>query len=102
MVAGGEAVISGMQPVIPSTGQVTGQVGGQVMLFCCTPRKAGEIAIVSFTWLVSTVYCWTSTEFIPHFKIGKCVRFREKDLYDWVENRYHKSRFSMKLPVPDL
>ncbi len=63
-----------------------------------TPKQVSEYLQVR----LSTVYLWTSTEFIPHFKIGKCVRFRETDLCAWVDHRYNKGRFSMKLRVPNL
>jgi excisionase family DNA binding protein len=37
-----------------------------------TPKQVSEILQVR----LSTVYFWTSAEFIPHFKLGKNIRFR--------------------------
>ena len=34
----------------------------------------------------STVYQWVSLGEIPHYKLGRIVRFRRKDLEAWVEN----------------
>jgi excisionase family DNA binding protein len=34
----------------------------------------------------STVYQWVSLGEIPHYKLGRIVRFRGKDLEAWVEN----------------
>lgn len=44
----------------------------------------------------STVYLWTHTEFIPHFKLGRSVRFREKDVMEWLEKRHRNGRTSFK------
>lgn len=45
---------------------------------------------------LSTVYLWTHTEFIPHYKLGKSVRFREKDVEDWLEKRRRTGRAVLK------
>ena len=34
----------------------------------------------------STVYQWVSSGEIPHYRLGRIVRFRRKDLETWVEN----------------
>ena len=34
----------------------------------------------------STVYQWVSLGEIPHYRLGRIVRFRRKDLEAWVEN----------------
>ena len=34
---------------------------------------------------LSTIYQWTHIGYIPHFKLGRFVRFREKDVLDWME-----------------
>lgn len=38
----------------------------------------------------STVYKWVHEGRIPHYKLGKSVRFREDEVWDWV--RKHKGR----------
>jgi len=40
----------------------------------------------------STIYQWTSADFIPHIKLGKNVRFREGDVLAWIEKRTIKGR----------
>jgi len=45
---------------------------------------------------ISTVYLWTHTEFIPHYKVGKCIRFAEKEIEEWLEKRRHEGRATLK------
>jgi excisionase family DNA binding protein len=49
----------------------------------------------------STIYGWTSEEFIPHVKIGKLVRFIKKDIVEWLEGLKVRGRKS-RLPNKDL
>ncbi|MCP4685728.1 MAG: helix-turn-helix domain-containing protein [bacterium] len=35
----------------------------------------------------STIYQWTHQGYIPHVKLGKLVRFREKKVLEWIEKR---------------
>ena len=51
---------------------------------------------------VSTIYQWTHTEFIPHIKVGKFVRFRESDIEKWLNSRVHKGRSTYRIPVDDI
>jgi excisionase family DNA binding protein len=39
----------------------------------------------------STVYRWVSLKEIPHYKLGRIVRFKRKDLEAWVEG-FRKER----------
>jgi excisionase family DNA binding protein len=48
---------------------------------------------------LSTVYLWTHTEFIPHYKLGRALRFRETDVRDWVERRKIQGRDRLKYPM---
>jgi len=48
---------------------------------------------------LSTVYLWTHTEFIPHFKLGRCVRFREKDVLEWAKQRKSAGRKTLKYDI---
>lgn len=57
-----------------------------------TTKQVSELLQVA----LCTVYLWTHTEFIPHFKLGKAVRFREKDVLDWLEKRRIEGRPSLK------
>ena len=54
----------------------------------------GEVA----QWLKvaeSTVRKWVHYGFIPHVKIGRCVRFREEDIETWLQERTEKGRATL-------
>jgi excisionase family DNA binding protein len=34
----------------------------------------------------STLYCWAKTGEIPHYKLGKIIRFKRADIDVWMEN----------------
>jgi excisionase family DNA binding protein len=36
---------------------------------------------------VKTIYDWVHENRIPHFKIGKLVRFDEHEIMKWLENK---------------
>jgi excisionase family DNA binding protein len=40
----------------------------------------------------STIRKWVHFGFIPHVKLGRAVRFREKDVEAWIEERTEKGR----------
>ncbi len=44
---------------------------------------------------VSTIRKWVHYGFIPHIKLGRAVRFREKDIETWIEERTEKGRVSL-------
>jgi excisionase family DNA binding protein len=44
---------------------------------------------------VSTIRKWVHFGFIPHVKLGRAVRFREKDIATWIEERTEKGRASL-------
>ncbi len=47
----------------------------------------------------STIRKWTHYGFIPHVKIGRCVRFMESEIEKWLQERSEKGRSSM---TPDI
>ena len=57
-----------------------------------TPKQLCELLQVD----QSTVYLWTHTEFIPHYKLGRCVRFVERDVAEWLTKRKLSGRKTMK------
>jgi len=57
-----------------------------------TPKQLSELLQVD----VSTVYLWTHTEFIPHYKVGKSVRFKVSDVEDWLAKRKNGGRITLK------
>ena len=47
----------------------------------------------------STLYEWTHTGFIPHYKFPNGVRFKEKDIDDWLKKRQKKGRSCFKITI---
>ena len=47
----------------------------------------------------STIRKWTHYGFIPHVKLGRCVRFQESEIEKWLQERSEKGRSSM---TPDI
>ena len=45
----------------------------------------------------STIRDWCHTQFIPFIKVGRLVRFREKDVLKWLQLRSIKGRRCRKL-----
>ena len=46
-----------------------------------------------------TLYEWTHTGFIPHYKFPKGVRFRVSSIEKWLKNRKKAGRNTYKLPI---
>ena len=44
---------------------------------------------------VSTIRKWVHYGYIPHVKLGRAVRFREKDVEAWIEERAEKGRATL-------
>ncbi|MBU1044698.1 MAG: helix-turn-helix domain-containing protein [Candidatus Omnitrophica bacterium] len=47
----------------------------------------------------STIYSWTHMQFIPHYKLGKSLRFKESDIEKWLQKRYCKGRATRKIDI---
>lgn len=60
-----------------------------------TPKQLSELLQVD----QSTVYLWTHTQFIPHFKLGRSVRFYEKDVLEWLRQRKSSGRAVMRYDI---
>jgi excisionase family DNA binding protein len=43
----------------------------------------------------STVRKWVHYGFIPHVKIGRCVRYREEDIETWLQERTEAGRATL-------
>lgn len=48
---------------------------------------------------LGTIYQWTHMEFIPHVKLGRFLRFREKDLEQWVQSKARRGRRTYRVNV---
>ena len=54
-------------------------------------------------WLqvsTSTIYQWTHTGYIPHYKLPKGVRFKATEVERWLNKRKKKGRVSYKSHIP--
>lgn len=60
-----------------------------------TPKQVCELLQVD----LSTVYLWTHTEFIPHYKLGRSVRFQEMDVLEWLQKRKSLGRKTLKYDI---
>ena len=50
----------------------------------------------------STIYQWTHQGFIPHVKLGRFVRFREKTVMEWIDKRENAGRTTNKIGAEHL
>lgn len=46
-----------------------------------------------------TIYQWTHTEFIPHYKFSKGVRFSVMEVEKWIINRRIKGRNTYSIEI---
>jgi excisionase family DNA binding protein len=63
-----------------------------------TPKQLSEILQVS----KGVIYKWTHTGFIPHYKLGGQVRFKERDIEAWLNKRKKKGRTTYRLNIEEL
>jgi len=49
---------------------------------------------------IKTIYQWTHTDFIPHYKLPKGVRFKTVEVERWLERRKRKGRSTYHLNIP--
>ena len=49
----------------------------------------------------STLYEWTHTDFIPHYKLPKGVRFKMSEIEEWLQKRRHKGRSRYKIQIDE-
>ena len=45
------------------------------------PHQVSELLKVR----VSTIYQWTHQAYIPHYKVGRFVRFDESEIMSWLK-----------------
>lgn len=63
-----------------------------------TPKQLSEILQVD----LSTVYLWTHTQFVPHYKFGRSVRFLEGDILEWLRQRKSTGRRTLRYDINPL
>lgn len=42
---------------------------------------------------VKTIYDWTHKKQIPHYKIGRLVRFEEAEIQKWIQEKRRKKEW---------
>jgi len=60
-----------------------------------TPQEIAEVLGVQ----PSTIYQWTHQGYIPHVKLGKFVRFKEKDVEGWLKKKSSNGRQTRKVDI---
>ena len=63
-----------------------------------TPKQLSELLQVD----QSTVYKWSHMEFIPHIKMGRAIRFVEREVEAWLQQRTRQGRKAMKYNVENV
>jgi len=63
-----------------------------------TPDEVAELLSVQ----KSTIYQWTHQGFIPHIKLGKFVRFKEKDVMEWMEKLNIIGRSTVRIDMSQV
>ena len=48
-----------------------------------TPEEAAKLLSVA----TITIYKWANMGILPHYRLERCIRFRERDLQAFVETR---------------
>jgi excisionase family DNA binding protein len=43
----------------------------------------------------STIRKWVHYGYIPHVKLGRCVRFQESEIEEWIRDRAEKGRATL-------
>jgi excisionase family DNA binding protein len=46
-----------------------------------SPGQVSELLQVK----LSTIYQWTHQDYIPHYKVGRFVRFNEIEIMNWLK-----------------
>lgn len=55
-----------------------------------TPKQLSDLLQVK----LSTVYKWVHYGYVPHIKLGSCIRFKAGRVDDWINKRERKGRFT--------
>ena len=60
-----------------------------------TPEEMSELLGVK----LSTIYQWTHIGYIPHFKLGRFVRFKDRDVLEWLESKKRNGRNTRTIEI---
>jgi len=48
---------------------------------------------------LSTVYQWTHQSYIPHYKVGRFVRFDESEITKWLRRNQCDGRSKLRIEI---
>lgn len=58
------------------------------MVKILNPEQVSELLQVK----LSTIYQWTHQDYIPHYKVGRLVRFNEIEIMNWLKRNQSDGR----------
>lgn len=65
------------------------------MVKMLNPEQVSELLQVK----LSTIYQWTHQEYIPHYKVGRFVRFNELEILRWLSRNERKGDARLRVAV---
>ena len=48
---------------------------------------------------LSTIYQWTHQDYIPHYKVGRFVRFDESEIMNWLKKGQCNGRLTRNVEI---
>lgn len=63
-----------------------------------TPKQLSEALQLS----LRTIYDYTHSGYIPHYKLKKGVRFRGSEIERWIRGKKVRGRKSLKIAVSEV
>lgn len=65
------------------------------MMKILNPGQVSELLQVK----LSTIYQWTHQDYIPHYKVGRFVRFDEIEIMNWLKKSQSSGRNTRRVEV---
>lgn len=60
-----------------------------------SPGQVSELLQVK----LSTIYQWTHQDYIPHYKVGRFIRFNEMEIINWLKKAQSNGRSAQRVEV---
>jgi len=65
------------------------------MVKILNPKEVSQLLQVK----LSTIYQWTHQDYIPHYKVGRFVRFDEDEIVKWLRKSQCNGRTTQRFEV---
>ena len=65
------------------------------MVKILNPEQVSELLQVK----LSTIYQWTHQDYIPHYKVGRFVRFDEIEIMNWLKKTQSNGRNTRRAEI---